>query len=87
VSVFSLALVGTHPLAGEMRCWMVAAGDEVVGHLTAVPLYYRINGQRVVVHRSAEWHVLTLYGRHAVYLFGNSSALPKTEVSEVGVGL
>lgn len=38
----------SHPLANEIHRWVVIDGDQVVGHLTALPLYYRINGQRVI---------------------------------------
>jgi hypothetical protein len=40
-----LALVGTHPLADEMHRWVAATEEgEVVGHLAAMPQYYRIGG-------------------------------------------
>ena len=58
----------THPLAGEMRRWVVVAGDEVVGHLAALPQYYRINGQRVVAYTPADYAVLPQYSRHAILL-------------------
>jgi Acetyltransferase (GNAT) domain len=58
----------THPLAGDMRRWVVVAGDEVVGHLAALPQYYRINGQRVVAHTPADYAVLPQYSRHAILL-------------------
>jgi hypothetical protein len=58
----------THPLAGEMRRWVVVAGDEVVGHLAALPQYYRINGQRVVAHTPADYVVLPQYGHYAIPL-------------------
>jgi hypothetical protein len=58
----------THPLAGELRRWVVVAGDEVVGHLAALPQYYRINGQRVVAYTPADYGVLPQYSRHAILL-------------------
>ena len=58
----------THPLAGDMRRWVVVAGDEVVGHLAALPQYYRINGQRVVAYTPADYGVLPQYSRHAILL-------------------
>src|SRR4028119_605989 len=43
--------LGTHPLAGEIHRWVAATEDgEIVGHLAATPLYYRVNGRRVVAH-------------------------------------
>jgi manganese/zinc/iron transport system substrate-binding protein len=42
--------LGTHPLADEMHRWVLASEEnEVVGHLAAVPLYYRVGGERVEV--------------------------------------
>jgi hypothetical protein len=58
----------THPLAGEMRRWVVVAGDEVVGHLAALPQFYRIDGQRVVAYTPADYGVLSQYSRHAILL-------------------
>src|SRR3712207_5529248 len=38
--------LGTHPLADQMQRWVVATEEgEVVGHLAALPQYYRIKGQ------------------------------------------
>ena len=35
--------LGTHPLADQMQRWVVATEEgEVVGHLAALPQYYRI---------------------------------------------
>jgi hypothetical protein len=58
----------SHPLANEMHRWVVVDGDQVVGHLAAVPLYYRINGQQVVAHTPADYRVLPKYGFHALSL-------------------
>jgi hypothetical protein len=58
----------THPLADEMQRWVVVAGDEVVGHLAALPQYYRINGQRVVAHTPAEYGMIPQDGGHAILL-------------------
>src|SRR4028119_497065 len=59
----------SHPLGEEMRRWvMVTEEGEVVGHLAALPLYYRINGQRVVAHTPADYMVLPGYGFHAITL-------------------
>jgi hypothetical protein len=61
--------LGTHPLADEMHRWILATEEgEVVGHLAAVPLFYRIGGQRVVAHTPADYQVLRGYGFHALSL-------------------
>ena len=61
--------LGTHPLANDMHRWVLATGDdEVVGHLAAVPQYYRIYGQRVVAHTPAYYQVLPGNGFHALSL-------------------
>ncbi len=61
--------LGTHPLAGEMQRWVIATGEgEVVGHLAAVPQYYRVDGRRVVAHTPADYQVLPGYGFHALSL-------------------
>jgi hypothetical protein len=49
----------------------VDAGGEIVGHLAALPQYYRINGQRVVVHAPARYMVLPGYGFYAISLMRN----------------
>ncbi len=55
-----------HPLAGEMHRWVLDAGGEIVGHLAALPQYYRIGDQRVVAHAPADYMVLPAYGFHAI---------------------
>jgi hypothetical protein len=61
--------MGTHPLADEMHRWVLATEEgEVVGHLAAVPLFYRIGGKRVVAHTPADYQVLPGYGFHALSL-------------------
>ena len=61
--------LGTHPLADEMHRWVVATEEgEVVGHLAALPQFYRIAGQRVVAHTPADYQVLPGYGFHALSL-------------------
>jgi hypothetical protein len=47
---------------------VVDAEGEIVGHLAALPQYYRINGQRVVAHTPADYMVLPGYGFHAITL-------------------
>ena len=58
----------SHPLADEMHRWVVDAEGEIVGHLGALPQYYRINGQRVVAHTPSDYMVLPEYGFHAITL-------------------
>jgi hypothetical protein len=59
----------THPLADEMHRWVLVTGEnEVVGHLAAVPQYYRIYGRRVVAHTPADYQVLEGHGFHALSL-------------------
>ena len=61
--------LASHPLAGEMHRWVLATeGDWVVGHLAAVPQYYRVNGRRIVAHTPADYQVLPGHGFHAVAL-------------------
>ena len=57
----------THPLADEMHRWVLATDEnEVVGHLAAVPLFYRVGGERVVAHTPADYQVLPGHGFHAL---------------------
>ena len=58
----------SHPLADRIHRWVADADGEIVGHLAALPQYYRINGQRVVAHTPAEYMVLPGYGFHAITL-------------------
>ncbi|QIN85521.1 GNAT family N-acetyltransferase (plasmid) [Rubrobacter tropicus] len=61
--------LGRHPLAREMRRWVLATGEgQVVGHLASLPQRYRIAGKRVVAHTTADYQVLPGYGFHAVSL-------------------
>jgi hypothetical protein len=61
--------LGTHPLADQMKRWVVATEEgEVVGHLAAQPQFYRISHQRVVAHTPADYMVLPGYGFHAITL-------------------
>jgi hypothetical protein len=60
--------LASHPLAERMHRWVVDAEGQIVGHLAALPQYYRINGQRVVAHTPAEYMVLPGYGFHAITL-------------------
>ena len=61
--------LGTHPLADGMHRWVAATdGGEVVGHLAALPQFYRIGGHRIVAHTPADYQVLPGYGFHALTL-------------------
>lgn len=66
--------MATHPLAGDLHRWVVVAGDgagdgeEVVGHLAAIPQHYRILGRRVVAHTPADFQILPGYGFYALSL-------------------
>ena len=52
-----------------MHRWVLATEEgEVVGHLAAVPLFYRIGGERVVAHTPADYQVLPGHGFHALSL-------------------
>jgi hypothetical protein len=58
-----------HPLADEMYRWVsITEEGEVVGHLTAFPQFYRIDGQRVVGHTPGDYMVLTQHGFQAIML-------------------
>jgi hypothetical protein len=60
----------SHPAAKEeMHRWVLVTEEgEVVGHLAAVPQYYRVNGRRVIAHTPADYQVLPQYGFHALLL-------------------
>jgi hypothetical protein len=59
----------THPLADQLHRWVLASEEnEVVGHLAAVPLFYRVGGERVVAHTPADYQVLPGHGFHALSL-------------------
>ena len=61
--------LGTHPLAGEIHRWVAATEDgEIVGHLAATPLYYRVNGRRAVAHSPGDYMGHPDYGFHALML-------------------
>jgi hypothetical protein len=58
-----------HPLADELYRWVsVTEEGEIVGHLTAFPQYYRIDGQRVVAHTPGDYMVLSQHGFQAIML-------------------
>jgi hypothetical protein len=51
--------------------WVVDAEGKTVGHLAALPQYYRINGQRVIAYTPAEYMVLPQHGFYAIALMRN----------------
>ncbi len=58
-----------HPLSGKLYRWVsVTEKGEVVGHLTAFPQFYRIDGQRVVAHTPGDYMVLPQHGFQAIML-------------------
>jgi hypothetical protein len=58
-----------HPLADHVYRWVAVTEDgEVVGHLSALPLYYRVNGQRIVAHTPGDYMVDPRYGFYALSL-------------------
>ena len=56
------------PADAAMHRWVLDAGGEIVGHLAAVPLPYRIGGLRLVAHTPTDYMALPGYGFHAVTL-------------------
>lgn len=58
--------LGEHPAADQLHRWVVATGEEIVGHLAATPQYYRVNGQRVLAHTPADYQVMPQYGFQAL---------------------
>jgi hypothetical protein len=59
----------SHPLGNALYRWVAVNDDgQVVGHLAAMPQYYRINGQRITAHTPAEYQVLPKYGFQALTL-------------------
>jgi hypothetical protein len=58
-----------HPLSGKLYRWVsVTEKGEVVGHLTAFPQFYRIDGQRIVAHTPGDYMVLPQHGFQAIML-------------------
>jgi hypothetical protein len=58
-----------HPLAGELRRWVAVTGEgEVVGHLSGLPQYYRLNGRRVIAHTPADYMAHPKHGFQALAL-------------------
>ena len=58
-----------HPLSDEMHRWVAVTEEgEVVGHLAALPQFYRIDGRRVVAHTPGDYMVLPQHGFQAIML-------------------
>jgi hypothetical protein len=58
-----------HPLSGKLYRWVsVTEEGEVVGHLTAFPQFYRVDGQRVIAHTPGDYMVLPQHGFQAIML-------------------
>jgi hypothetical protein len=58
-----------HPLSKEVYRWVsVTEEGEVVGHLTAFPQFYRIEGRRVVAHTPGDYMVLPQHSFQAIML-------------------
>jgi hypothetical protein len=58
-----------HPLGDQVHRWVAETEEgEAVGHLNALPQYYRVDGQRVVAHTPGDYMVLPGHGFHAIAL-------------------
>ena len=61
-----------HELADQLHRWVALTDEgEVVGHLSGLPQFYRINGQRVVGHTPADFMVHPKHGIQALILMRN----------------
>ncbi len=59
----------SHPLGSALHRWVAVDEDgRVVGHLAAVPQYYRIGGQRIVAHTPCDYMVDPRHGFQALSL-------------------
>jgi hypothetical protein len=59
----------SHPLGSALHRWVAVDEDGgVVGHLAAVPQYYRIGGQRVAAHTPCDYMVHSRHGFQALSL-------------------
>src|SRR5215204_6137617 len=66
---YSYRWLKSHPLGNALHRWVaVADGEQVVGHLAAIPQYYRVSGQRVVAHTPADYMVHSGYSFQALTL-------------------
>ena len=62
------AWLGQNPVDAPTHRWVLDDGGSIVGHLAAVPLAYRIAGERIVAHTPTDYMALPGYGFHAVSL-------------------
>src|SRR5215208_1398694 len=70
-----------HPLSGKLYRWVsVTEEGEVVGHLTAFPQFYRIDGQRVIAHTPGDYMVLPQHGFQAIMLMRSFFRSPENRV-------
>ncbi|MGF1473767.1 MAG: GNAT family N-acetyltransferase [Rubrobacteraceae bacterium] len=61
--------ISDHPLSEQARRWVAITDEgEVVGHLSSLPQYYRVNGRRVVAHTPGDYEVNPGYGFYALSL-------------------
>ena len=59
----------SHPLGDRVHRWVAETEEgEAVGHLNALPQYYRMDGQRVVAHTPGDYMVLPEHGFQAISL-------------------
>lgn len=58
----------SHPLGDEMRRWAAFDGDQMVGHVAALPQCYRLGGQRVVAYSPGDYMVHPNHGFQALSL-------------------
>ena len=66
---YSYRWLKSHPLGNALHRWVaVADGEQVVGHLAAIPQYYRVSGQLVVAHTPADYMVHSGYSFQALTL-------------------
>jgi hypothetical protein len=56
-----------HPLGDQVHRWVAETEDgEAVGHLNALPQYYRVGGERIVAHTPGDYMVLPNHGFQAI---------------------
>lgn len=68
----SYSWLADHELGDQLYRWVaVTGGGEVVGHVSALPQYYRINGERVVAHTPGDFMVHPKHGMQAILLMRN----------------
>ena len=59
----------SHPAADRMYRWVAVSEEgEVVGHLSALPQFYRVGGERLIAHTPGDYMVLPGYSFQAFSL-------------------